>query len=287
MDSTICLRWIRDFFVPTVRQYTSEPVVLLWDGLVSHVQPDPLPEGVTFLTLPPGTTSIFQPMDQGVLIALKKRFRLRMLKEIVSNMETLAPRRAEARAKPAGTAGLADGVDANVGDVCRILKEEWAGFDNSSITNCFLKSNILPTFCVTELQKLPAVVQREVLTIEEICSTGWNRIGSVQAKVMEELQSWLETENDVETMMHAVENLDSPSDSNIPDGEVSDTPHASSPSDAAPVDCSVPNSATTTGLEARLSRLRQFLNEDLITENAYNLAVHDVLECFGFFCPPE
>ena len=205
MDARICRHWLVHVFLPAARRFTQNPIILLWDGLSSHVVPDPVPAGVTFLSLPPGTTSVFQPLDQGVLNALKLKFRTKVLQKIVANMDTLASRQDAARTMRPGTAGLEHGVDANVADVCRIIRDIWDDFDQSAIANCFIKSNILPVQCVAELQKIPTVLDRPVLSIDDVCSSGWNKLGTCQLKVMEEVKVWLDTESDEDILRLAVD----------------------------------------------------------------------------------
>ena len=112
-----------------VREFTTDDVVLLWDGLKAHIHPTPLPPGVEVITLPPGTTSLLQPMDQGVIHSLKRRYRSNILERIIHNIDTFSTRQEKALTKPRGTAGIDDGVDANVLDVCKIIRCEWNSLD--------------------------------------------------------------------------------------------------------------------------------------------------------------
>ena len=91
MDSKIFSDWFHKDFVPSVTKYLKErglPVkaLLLLDNAPSH--PD-LPTLVSkdghikALFLPPNTISLFQPMDQGVIEAMKRRYRKALLQKLL------------------------------------------------------------------------------------------------------------------------------------------------------------------------------------------------------------
>ena len=75
-------------FVPEVKKYLKErnlPIkaLLLMDNAPCHPCPDelesPSNRGIKHLFLPPNTTSLIQPMDQGVLECMKRRYRKELL----------------------------------------------------------------------------------------------------------------------------------------------------------------------------------------------------------------
>ena len=91
MDSQIFSDWFHKDFVPSVTKYLKErgltvKALLLLDNAPSH--PD-LPTlvskdgNIKALFLPPNTTSLFQPMDQGVIEAMKRRYRKALLQKLL------------------------------------------------------------------------------------------------------------------------------------------------------------------------------------------------------------
>ena len=93
MDSKIFMKWFNEKFVPQCKKALAEKglplkAVLLLDNAPSHPDIDCLSsdDGEIFcLYLSPNTTSLVQPMDQGVLETIKRRYKhdllLRMLNE--------------------------------------------------------------------------------------------------------------------------------------------------------------------------------------------------------------
>ena len=78
MNSSIFSDWFINIFVPSVKKYLHDknlPVkaILLLDNAPSHPSTDVLQssdKSVTAMYLPANTTSLIQPMDQGVLESL-------------------------------------------------------------------------------------------------------------------------------------------------------------------------------------------------------------------------
>ena len=75
------LGWKRDFFPgcidSTIRlQYSRTSVVSLLDSAAAHGKESEIPilSNVSIYFLPPRTTSILQPLDQGVIASIKKRY---------------------------------------------------------------------------------------------------------------------------------------------------------------------------------------------------------------------
>lgn len=97
MDEKIFRSWFHDEFVPQVRKHLKaknlpQEAVLLIDNAPSHpvvhfLKSD---DGLIFAKyLPPNTTSLIQPMDQGVIAALKKKYRGNLLRKYVEEGKTL------------------------------------------------------------------------------------------------------------------------------------------------------------------------------------------------------
>lgn len=89
MNSTIFKTWFDEKFVPDVTQFLESKnlprrAILLMDNAPSH--PNNLRDrGIRVWFLPPNVTSICQPMDQGVLECLKKKYRHKLLSSVLSD----------------------------------------------------------------------------------------------------------------------------------------------------------------------------------------------------------
>eukprot|EP00731_Ephydatia_muelleri_P017768 Em0010g866a len=83
-DSKLYKKWLNEVFVPTIRSFTKDPVALILDGFSGHDERciDSLGQ-IRVFKLPPNITSVFQPMDQGIIAALKSGYRNRLLSRLV------------------------------------------------------------------------------------------------------------------------------------------------------------------------------------------------------------
>lgn len=94
MDCKLFSEWFAQHFVPAVRRFCrekglDEKALLLLDNAPSHPSTATLqsPDGkIKAMFLPPNTTSIVQPIDQGVLDPCKRRYKL--LSQIVLEEES-------------------------------------------------------------------------------------------------------------------------------------------------------------------------------------------------------
>ena len=91
MNSKIFHAWFHNSFIPTVRKELSslllEPeAVLVLDNFPAHPNEEDLISddgNITTLYLPPNVTSLIQTMDQGVLVALKSRYKKILLQRLL------------------------------------------------------------------------------------------------------------------------------------------------------------------------------------------------------------
>ena len=126
-DSATFRKWWNEVFLPFVRKWTHDPVLLLMDGCKSHGDlVDPLGQ-VTVVLYPPNCTSVHQPMDMGILAALKLLYRRGLLDRKTATMLVAEQLRAEAKQKKMvkGTAGLAEGHHPHVLDAMELLYDAW------------------------------------------------------------------------------------------------------------------------------------------------------------------
>ena len=83
VDTNIFTDWFKKHFVPSVKKHLTEsglPIkaLLLLDNAPAHPDVSVLQSengNIKAMYLPPNTTAIIQPMDQGVLEALKRRYK--------------------------------------------------------------------------------------------------------------------------------------------------------------------------------------------------------------------
>lgn len=108
--------------------------------------------------LPPNSTALHQPCDQGVIRALKARYKKAMLARILQTVDEWEELRARAKRKTAGTRGLADAHNANLLDVAKLLKQIWDNMEPSVVINAWLKANCLPAQHVCELKAISATL---------------------------------------------------------------------------------------------------------------------------------
>lgn len=93
MNSKIFKMWFEQEFVPAVEKHLAannlpRKAILILDNAPSHPASDELADGeIRALFLPVNVTAICQPMDQGVLSSLKKKYRRRLLTSLISAID--------------------------------------------------------------------------------------------------------------------------------------------------------------------------------------------------------
>lgn len=84
VDRDIYKSWWLDIFLPSVRAFTNERVALLMDNCSGHDPSLVDPTGqVEIIFFPPNCTSVYQPLDQGIISAVKTLYKREMLSEFV------------------------------------------------------------------------------------------------------------------------------------------------------------------------------------------------------------
>ena len=91
MSFEIFHAWFHNSFIPMVRKELSslgleQKAVLVLDNCPAHPNEEDLISddgNITALYLPPNVTSLIQPMDQGVLVALKRRYKKKLLRRLL------------------------------------------------------------------------------------------------------------------------------------------------------------------------------------------------------------
>lgn len=91
MNCFLFKTWIENEFAPKVKIYLTTlnlpmKAVLVLDNAPTHYINTEI-DGLKILFLPPNVTSLVQPMDQGVIAALKRKYRRRFMGQLLDNME--------------------------------------------------------------------------------------------------------------------------------------------------------------------------------------------------------
>lgn len=93
--AAVFLHWFHHHFVPAVRKYQKEVLkvaaedvkaILLLDNAPAHPSEDELISAdgrIRVMFLPPNTTSLVQPMNQGIICAMKRHYTRRYLDEVL------------------------------------------------------------------------------------------------------------------------------------------------------------------------------------------------------------
>ena len=90
-DAAIFTDWFNCHFIPSVKKHLIQrgltpKALLLLDNAPAHPDCSVLvsqDKAIKAMFLPPNTTALIQPMDQGVLEALKRRYRRAMLQKLL------------------------------------------------------------------------------------------------------------------------------------------------------------------------------------------------------------
>ena len=148
MDSRLCHLWLTNVFIKTIREHKmgtpERPVLLVWDNCSAHNVPEYPAPHVRVIFLPPNCTALLQPLDQGVIAAVKRSYRREVLQRLLADIESVISRQEAGRRKARGTAGLECAFDPHMGDVVSIVSTSWRDLPGSIIAHCWLKATILP-----------------------------------------------------------------------------------------------------------------------------------------------
>lgn len=121
MTGTLFDYYIRMIWYPEVRKRTSENVCLIIDNCSAHGAALPILEGVEYVALPPNVTSVYQPMDQGIIRAIKVHARADLLSQVIETMHNRDELRTLGYKQKEGMRGLKYAHAAHVLDAIQIL----------------------------------------------------------------------------------------------------------------------------------------------------------------------
>ena len=83
VDTTVFMKWFDETFCQEVWRRTRRPVLLLLDNAPGHTK-EFIRANITVKFFPPNVTAWKQPMDMGIIAALKKRYKFLILADIIA-----------------------------------------------------------------------------------------------------------------------------------------------------------------------------------------------------------
>ena len=125
MNSEIFEEWVRK--IDRKFRADDRKIALIIDNCPAHPAIPNL-TNVQLVFLPPNTTSILQPMDQGVIRSLKAHYRGRVVRLLCRALEKKEPY-----------------PKISILQAMKILADSWEVVTKETIINCFRKSGITPT----------------------------------------------------------------------------------------------------------------------------------------------
>ena len=122
-----------------VTSRTNENILLILDGCSAHCKIES--DNIIITFLPPNVTSTSQPLDQGLISTLKRKYRLKMLEKMVQGKSVQDF--IIARNQPRKKAGFKNGGLPDVMDTMKLLNEAWGSILPSTITKCWIRAKIV------------------------------------------------------------------------------------------------------------------------------------------------
>lgn len=117
MKSQIFEKWLRSW--DSELKSGGKKILLLVDNCPAHPVVSNL-KCINLVFLPPNVTSVLQPMDQGVIKALKTQYRKLQVLQMIQNIEN---------SKPINSLSVLDAI--------LMISEAWEKVTQTTITNCF------------------------------------------------------------------------------------------------------------------------------------------------------
>ena len=142
-------KWFDQVFVPFVRSRTNRKVLLILDNAPGHAQAFER-DAIKVIFFPANVTSWKQPMDMGIIAALKKRYKYHLIREILAYHDSpdCVKIRLEDAAKRMrrGSIGLAFGKSPHLLDAANLIVTAWNEIKQETIFNCYRKADIISSF---------------------------------------------------------------------------------------------------------------------------------------------
>ena len=94
--------------------------------------------------LPPNTTSVYQPLDAGIISAFKSHYKAKLLMHMVSTAPDFEELQALAGHLSAGCADVKYGCPPHIGDAIQLIVESWNSISVATIHACWSHADCLP-----------------------------------------------------------------------------------------------------------------------------------------------
>lgn len=128
MTTILFKEWLIDFDKKMAEK--NRNVLLFVDNCSAH-KPDVRLKNVSIHFLPANTTSLIQPMDQGIISAFKRNYRKEIIRKIIANMDFYDT------TSSASSNDMARKI--SVLDAIHMMNKSWHNISENCIKNCFIK----------------------------------------------------------------------------------------------------------------------------------------------------
>ncbi|RHY02159.1 hypothetical protein DYB36_005284 [Aphanomyces astaci] len=147
MDATVFNHWVHQVFLPEVKARTTEPVLLLLEHGAPYHEFNL--DNVSAAFVPMNMGSRYQPLNMGIVDALKKEFKNAVFSDLIAVLSLPDSKRLEleqrARSMPKGSAGLQFGRSPHVYDAMLAIKAAWDAVPRTVIQNTWAASTWVPS----------------------------------------------------------------------------------------------------------------------------------------------
>lgn len=122
MTADIFNKWLSSFDEKMARK--NRKILLFLDSCSAHMKTPPL-KAVQLSFFPPGCTSLLQPLDQGVIQAVKAKYRGRLVERLLFDMQQKRE------------------TTVNVRTAIEMLTGSWSNIKSSTVRGCFRKAGFI------------------------------------------------------------------------------------------------------------------------------------------------
>jgi hypothetical protein len=178
MDRNACSAWFSHFLNCIRARHGDLKVILYWDNAPAHFKELGKNTQVKIYFLPENLTSLHQPLDQGIIKSFKSHYKISLLKaysDMVEDIEIFKKLRETCAHMRGGRKGLKQAEKPHILDAIYLARQSWDQVSQTTIVNCFLKSNSLPLSAQEIIQTitnhaLTPDAQEEIRTRKEVNS---------------------------------------------------------------------------------------------------------------------
>jgi len=135
--------YLTKVWYPEVRKKISQNVCVIVDNCNAHGTGLPPLQGVEYIPLPPNVTSLYQPMDQGIIRGIKSHARADLLRQVIKTLDSRAELRELGNKQRPGMTGLRYGHAAHMLDAFQIFNRAMEKITRKAVAHCWCKAGIL------------------------------------------------------------------------------------------------------------------------------------------------